>query len=80
LANIHIPAGTVEDAGRGSSVISSKIAQAPRNNRFAMTSSKSRNPLHVQKFHLPLSDLNVDLRRRQLDELSMRQVDLPIRI
>jgi len=35
-------------------------------------------PSHAQKFHLPLSDLDVDLRRRQLDELSMRQVDLPI--
>ena len=31
---------------------------------------QKKNPLHVQKFHFPLSDLNVDLRRRQFDELS----------
>jgi hypothetical protein len=30
---------------------------------------QKKNPLHVQKFHLPLSDLNVDLRRRQPAQL-----------
>ena len=43
MANIHVPAGTAEDAGRGSSVIASRIAQAmkqPLRHRL----SKSRIP------------------------------------
>jgi hypothetical protein len=69
LANIHIPPGTADDAGRGTTVISNRIAQAPQNNRFAMTSSQEQNLLHP-RLQVPFArlDLDVDLDRRQCIE------------
>jgi hypothetical protein len=41
LANIHVSSGIAGDAGGQATVISSKIAPAPQNDRFAIASSNS---------------------------------------